>query len=374
MRKLTNRGNIPEVEPDERVVLEDFSDRLRKILPTGWSVQLAQQPRDAGSALRRREYTPDAELILRAPDGSEGLILAEMKRRLDPNLVPVVVDQLQRYAQQRNYQSRIVAAAYLSPRTRALLTQAGIGYADATGNLRLAMDRPAMFIATEGASSDPWYKAFDQPLRSLKGPTASRVVRALCDFRPPYGVEALARRSGTSLGSVSRVFAFLQPEGLITREPRGPVIDLKWADLIRRWVEDYSFQRSNTVSGFLEPRGLPALLGKLKDVSWPYAVTGSLAATQVAPIAAPRLATIYVERLDTAAEALGLRPAETATNVVLAKPFDSVVFHRTWSKDGNTYAALSQVAADLLTGPGRSPVEGEELLRWMEDNEDAWRT
>lgn len=24
-------------------------------------------------------------------------------------------------------------------------------------------------------------------LRSLKGPTAGRVVRALCDFRPPYG-------------------------------------------------------------------------------------------------------------------------------------------------------------------------------------------
>jgi hypothetical protein len=147
----------------------------------------------------------------------------------------------------------------------------------------------------------------------------------------------------------------------------------KWADLIRRWVEDYSFQRANTTRGFLEPRGLPALLGKLRDVSWPYAITGSLAASRVAPVAAPRLATLYVENVDASVEALGLRPAKTATNVILAEPFDSVVFDRTWKQDGNIYAALSQVAADLLTGPGRSPAEGEELLRWMGENEDAWR-
>lgn len=42
-------------------------------------------------------------------------------------------------------------------------------------------------------------------------------------------------------------------------------------------------------------------------------------------------------------------------------------------RNGLTVAALSQVAADLLTGPGREPSEGEELLIWMKDNEDAWR-
>jgi hypothetical protein len=37
-------------------------------------------------------------------------------------------------------------------------------------------------------------------------------------------------------------------------------------------------------------------------------------------------------------------------------------------------ASPSQVAVDLLTGPGREPSEGEELLLWMKGNEAAWRT
>jgi len=198
------------------------------------------------------------------------------------------------------------------------------------------------------------------------------VVRALCDFRPPYGVEQLAKRSGTSLGSVSRVFALLDPEALITREPRGPVTEVQWAELIRRWATDYAFASTHIARTFLEPRGLPALREKLKDAPFRYAITGSLAAAQVAAIAAPRLVAVYVDDIDRTAEALLLRPAETGANVVLAEPFDRVVFERTREYDGVTYAAPSQVAVDLLTGPGRGPAEGEELLRWMREREDAW--
>ncbi len=36
-------------------------------------------------------------------------------------------------------------------------------------------------------------------------------------------------------------------------------------------------------------------------------------------------------------------------------------------------APLVQVAADLLTGPGRSPAETEALMEWMTSNEEAWR-
>lgn len=42
-------------------------------------------------------------------------------------------------------------------------------------------------------------------------------------------------------------------------------------------------------------------------------------------------------------------------------------------RDGVWYAAPSQVAADLLTSPGRGPAEGEELIGWMMSNEDKWR-
>jgi hypothetical protein len=119
---------------------------------------------------------------------------------------------------------------------------------------------------------------------------------------------------------------------------------------------------------------LPTLLSKLQAATIRYAVTGSLAAAQIAPIAAPRLATIYADDIDRTAEQWGLRPAETGANVVLAEPFDNVVFERTWDTDRVTYAGLSQVAVDLLTGPGRGPAEAEELIRWMKDHEDEWRS
>ncbi len=374
MRKARFPGNtfVGDDEPTAQRALATVADTLRTKLPPRWSVAVkAIQP--GMEANTRTQAVPDAELTIRAPDGSRATLPVETKRRLDPKLVPIVADQLRRY-RRASQAAGMVVAPFLSPRARELLAEVGLAYADAAGNLRLALDRPALYIETTGAASDPWAKPGDRPLRSLKGPTASRVVRALCDFRPPYGVEQLARRSGTSLGSVSRVFAFLDPEALITREPRGPVTDVKWADLIRRWATDYAFARTNTTRAFLEPRGLPALLDKLKSAGFRYAITGSLAAAQVAPVAAPRLATVYVDDIARASEELRLRPAETGANVVLAEPFDTVVFDRTREQAGLVYAALSQVAADLLTGPGRGPAEGEALIRWMQEHEDAWRS
>lgn len=53
--------------------------------------------------------------------------------------------------------------------------------------------------------------------------------------------------------------------------------------------------------------------------------------------------------------------------------FDDVVCERTSTKNGVTIAAVSQVAADLPTSPGRGPNEAEALMQWMQENEDAWR-
>jgi hypothetical protein len=322
----------------------------------------------------RGAFEPDATLELQAPDGKVATIVVEVKRHLDPVDVPYVAAQLEALVRSGQSATGIVVAPYLSPTTRARLAEAGIGYADATANFRLAIDQPAVFIETEGARSDPWARNRKRKLRSLKGPAAGRVVRALCDFRPPYRVDQLAERAGIPKSSVARVFAILEREALIVRAPRGPVTDVRWADLIRRWSQDYAFARSNTTRAYLEPRGLPALLGRLKTTSLRYAITGSLAAAQIAPVAAPRLATLYVDDIDRAAGALALRRAETGANVVLAEPFDGVAFERTWQREELTYAALPQVAADLLTGPGRGPAEGEELLTWMREHEDAWRS
>ncbi len=75
-----------------------------------------------------------------------------------------------------------------------------------------------------------------------------------------------------------------------------------------------------------------------------------------------------------AADHLGLRETEAGANVVLLEPFDPVVFERATMRHGLRCVAASQLAVDLLTGPGREPSQGEEILKWMKENEDAWQT
>jgi hypothetical protein len=41
--------------------------------------------------------------------------------------------------------------------------------------------------------------------------------------------------------------------------------------------------------------------------------------------------------------------------------------------DGLRVAALSQVAVDLLSGPGRNLGEAIVLMEWMADYEPVWR-
>ena len=78
--------------------------------------------------------------------------------------------------------------------------------------------------------------------------------------------------------------------------------------------------------------------------------------------------------IETAVRQLDLREVDSGANVLLAEPFDPVVYERTTKRDGLVVAAPTQIAADLLTGSGRMPSEGHEILAWMKANERDWRT
>ena len=246
----------------------------------------------------------------------------------------------------------------------------GPSYADATGNIRLVLDRPGLFVEVRGSDKDPGSEP--RPLKSLKGPTAGRVVRALCDLKPPYGVRELAAKASTPLGSVARVAGLLDREALVERGAAGRLERVRRPELIRRWTQDYGLQRSNGAGSYLAPRGLASVLDGLRRRTG-YSITGSLAASRRAAVAPPRLATVYAENPEKLAKELGLLVADAGANVLLLSPYDPVVFERTWSEEGLVFSALSQVVADLLTSPGRGPSEGEELLRWMGEHVDGWR-
>jgi hypothetical protein len=146
-----------------------------------------------------------------------------------------------------------------------------------------------------------------------------------------------------------------------------------WPALLRRWAQEAPLESRGSLGTYLEPRGLSALIARLGKSDERYAVTGGLAAAAFAPAAPARLAMIWAHDAATAATRLSLRPAESGANVLLIEPNDDSVFEGATKRDGVRYAAPSQVAVDLLTSPGRGPAEGEELISWMQANEEKWR-
>lgn len=107
------------------------------------------------------------------------------------------------------------------------------------------------------------------------------------------------------------------------------------------------------------------------------AVTGSYAASAVAPHAVGGQLMLYVQAgphtPDAWADRLGLMRADGG-DVLLLRAHDRVVFEGTRNLDGIPHVALSQLVLDGLSGPGRMPAEAEKVLDYMIDNEQEWRS
>ena len=356
-------------------VVRDMRDRL----PSRWSLLNCEEEMRVDQGIGRSRMI-DAILELRDPQGLSTSIVVDVKSTaVEPNRVSFAAETLREMARLLSEQDRQIAvpvpmmlSPFFSPLARERLIAAGISYADSTGNLRLSADRPAIFIETQGADKNPFRE--NRPLQSLKGNRAARVVRSFLDYRPPFGTRELAGETQNALATVSRVSDLLEREAIIARDgPRGRISSVDWETLVRRWAMDYDFTKANSLTTYLEPRGPSVLFDRLREADFRYAVTGSFATVRLAPVAEPRLVTLYAADPEYAADRLGLRPAETGGNVVIARPFDPVVFERTESADGITYARVTQVLLDLMTGPGRGPAEAEALLEWMRENEEIWK-
>jgi hypothetical protein len=341
---------------------QDILRELGRRLPGGWEISLKE---------RLGHSFPGADLIVRVkgPDGKEALLAFEVKREVRPFDVPAIAGRLrQRWPAADRL---VVAAPYLSPAARDRLQEQDISFLDLTGNARLELRQPGLFIEAEGAQVDPERKS--QRSRSLRGPKAGRVVRLLLESRRPPGVRDIAARTGVDAGYVSRLVAELEREALLDRNDRGRIVAVDWSRLLRRWAEEAPLESRGRQRTYLEPRGIGALLAKLRETEASYAITGGLAAATIAPVAPTRLAIVYVDQIERAEKNLSVRGAETGANVLLVEPKDPSVYAGARSLDKLRYVAASQAAADLLTSPGRGPAEAEELIRWMTDHEDAWR-
>jgi len=352
-------------ESEAEVMRRGFA-MLAERLPDGWTMRMAPARNDAGI---------DGLIEILAADGRSATLVVEAKRVLEGRDVGPLREQLRALARRVPNEQAILMARYLSPPVRAKLAEAGLSYIDATGNMRVEVASPGLFLSDRGADHDPW-RGPGRPRGTLKGEPAAKIVRTVVDFSGPWTIRNLVDVARTSTGATYRVIEFLEREGMATRDESGRINVPDWAHLLRRWSEDYGFVRDNRVNRWIAPRGLPGLMKWIGSSGAPtrYTVTGTVAAAEWAAYAPARMAMIYVDNADEAAGAWDLRPADAGANVLLAEPKYDVVFERARQNgEGVTVAAPTQVVVDLMTGPGRNPSEAEELLEWMRRNEQSWR-
>ncbi len=358
----------PTQAPTDTEILQTCKKLLQERLPDAWLVNVAPQVDSESTAV----------LTVTPPFEQKVEYVVEVKSLLVPRDVPAVAERLQKAADSRSgCVQKAVISRYLTPSIRKALADKDVSFIDVTGNILVRSPQPALFVRDRGEDKDPG-RARGRPRANLKGEPAARLVRTLVDVRGPWSARKLVETSGASTGVTYRVLEFLQEEDLVEKTSQGYVVK-DWPSLLRRWSQDYGFLSDNRTFTYLATRGVEALLRKAADSQYAqYAVTSSFAAAQWAPPYAPaRAAMIYVDDAAKASTEWGLKElkeTDKGTNVILAEPKYDVVFRGTVVNDqGNVIVAPSQAAIDLLTGPGRNPSEGEELISWMETHEEAWR-
>lgn len=375
MRNSTKRGTT-----EAELILSALL-AIRSVLPSTWTIEPGVQTFNADS---RQAFEPDGLFSITAPDGSETVVLLECKSVVAPRDVAGVARQLTQYAEKSGelgveVGGLMLAAPFVSPTTRAQLEQHGLmGWFDLTGNLRLRIERPAVFLDRAGADRSGFRDPADRLLKSLRGPAAAKVVLELFDTSVPVGVRDLAGRAEVGAATSARVLELLDREAVITRGDDGAVIAVRKRALVDRWAQDYKVLSSNEVITTLDPRGLSHALEMLRETDFRVALTGSAAAraylpqglTAVSPLVSLSL---YAEDPIGLIDRLGLRSVERGMNVLVMRPYDDIVYARSRRIEGLDYAAPAQVVADLLTGPGRSTEEAEQLMAVLETSEVGWK-
>lgn len=352
----------------ETQVLGEARRRIVELLPASWRL-------DGRGEVAFRDERFDAVVELVGPNGGTASFAVEVK---PSGSVPTqVLLNMLRERGRRTGLPMLFVSDYIGPSLRDALTAENISFADATGWVRVVSEEPLILLTGHGVNRSPNTRP-DSAVTRLNGIAASRAIRALSKVDLPLGVRELANLANVSPGSVSKLLATLASEGIVDRDEKGGVLAVRRRALIRRWVQDYSFTKSNHSAGYyIAPRGLDRAVAQLANRAG-IALTGSAAArrvlsegvTSVVPL---RLLAIYAAEPLALSRDLGLIDAEQATaNVVVAAPQDADILTEPGDRSPMT-APVALVLADLLTLPGRSDAEADQLMEALAKNDNAWK-
>lgn len=352
----------------ETRVVGDAIERIAALLPASWRLDQRQNESPDGRHV-------DAVVEIMGPSAAKVsfVVAVGISGSVSESVLVPVLSALER----TSGLPVLFISDYIGPALRDVLTSEGFSFADGTGWVRVTSTDPLVLLTGQGAARSPRTRRTHAVTR-LNGLAVSRVIRALATVDLPARVRGLAALAQVSPGSVSKLLVTLAAESIIDRDEHGGVVAVRRRALLRRWAVDYSFTKANSSVGyFIAPRGLGRTLDRLDDHA-SVAITGSAAARRLIPdsstsVVPLRLLAVYAARPTELAGELGLIDADPATaNVVMARPQDANILAASY-ENGLATAPLPLVIADLLTLPGRSDAEAEQLMDALAATDETWR-
>ncbi len=323
---------------------------LATLLPDGCRV--------APSSLGKRTTEPGDWIVLRQGARHVTCLLLS-RRRVEPRDLGAIAA-----VAGRSSNPALLVSGYLTPTVRERLRGFGIGHWDLTGNVRIDLPSIQLQVAAESAGVG---KTNPHSVRSLCGPMAGRIARALVDVAPPYALGTIAEIARVETSYASRVLLYLTDTGVVHRKQRGMVEFVDWPELLQRWTLDAPSETRGERTRYTCVAGLTEFLDRLGQSGFLHALTGELAMARLTGSDVPSTAVLYVDdRLEAVAQ-FRLHPAEDGPIIVISAT-DRSVYQRSTEKAGLRCASPSLIAADL---PDAELLE--QLLTWMRLHEPAWR-
>lgn len=235
--------NIPDsVKSIEHQAVAALREALEKVpaVVVG-TIEPESTPPDAGNDIRARIHL----------SGRPHTLLCKVENNGQPRLVRMASLVLRDRIERGGIDAvPILIAPYLSPASRAVCEEHGIGFLDLVGNARIAFD--SVFIERTVADKPPSKR---RTLQSLLGPKAARVLFAMLRDPPrAWRVADLAETAGVSLGHASNL-----RKALIEREWAGEVAGgtalLDPDALLDAWRDDYRRPAGRRLGGYTHLHG-----------------------------------------------------------------------------------------------------------------------
>lgn len=351
---------------DETLTIARSLEQITGLLPHNWKFEQRSTPPTVSysTASAALDFPPEPHRLysLSGPQGNEVTFAVAVR---SPGLTSTAsITQSVSEIQKRCQLPILYISDYIGSSLRESLSDRGFNFADSTGWVRIVHDNPLVLLTGEGARQAPKDRESSSIIR-LNGIASGRIIRSLIEAELPISVRALAKAAGVSPGSASKLLATLTAEGIVDRSESAGVATVNSRELLERWIQDYSFEKSNgPVSFFIAPRGLERTVEALASLTAGVTITGSAAArvlihpekVSVVPL---RLLALYSRDPIDTGRSLGLIHADpVSANVFITVPQDREIL----PPSGRAVAPAPLVLADLMTLPGRSDAEAEQLM------------